>query len=284
MIAVREIEHGGHAALELTARGTRLVVVHAVGPRIAWFGWAGGDNLLFWDDREEHRRGDWRLYGGHRLWTTRPGADEAEDTYAPDNEPCTVRRLKDGATFTAGNAWTRIEKTLAIRWRDDGWSIEHRIRNRSDMLWSGGAWALTCTKPRRATRYRIPLDGGSSEWDVLTMVIPRRWGGNHTSRIADPQVIVREEAAEIRPRGVEAKRMLFAPRGILEMYDLERGMFRKTAAVVPSGAYPLATNVAFYIGAKNFMVELETMSPIVTLIPSAALTHVEHWTLTQRRR
>jgi hypothetical protein len=283
MIAVRDIEHAGYAALELVARGTRLVVVHAIGPLIAWFGRVGGANLLFWDDRGEHRRGDWRLYGGHRLWTTRPGADEAEDSYAPDNEPCVVRRVKDGAIVTARSALTRVEKSLALRWRDGEWMIEHRIRNTSVMLWSGGAWALTCTRPRKATRYRIPLDGGNPEWDVLTMVIPRRWGGNHTSRVADPQVILGEHTLDIRPRGVETKRMLFAPLGTLEMIDPEDGQFGKTAAVIRGGSYPLATNVAFYIGAKNFMVELETMSPVVTLAPGEMITHVERWRLTAAR-
>lgn len=44
-----------------------------------WFGALGRANLLFWDDAGEHTRGPWRLYGGHRLWTTRPDADESEE-------------------------------------------------------------------------------------------------------------------------------------------------------------------------------------------------------------
>ena len=53
---------------------------------------------------------------------------------------------------------------------------------------------------------------------------------------------------------------------------------RPVARVVPGARYPLGTNIAVYLGPASFMVELETMSPIVTLVPGASLRHVEHWT------
>ncbi|HEU0034962.1 MAG TPA: hypothetical protein VFQ53_30260 [Kofleriaceae bacterium] len=274
---IKDASHAGLAAIEVVHRRTRLVVVHEVGPRIAWFGAVGGANLLFWDDANEHARGGWRLRGGHRLWVTRPLADEAEETYAPDNVACRVRRTGDRIAITAPPDPSRIEKTLAIRTTDDGFVVEHRLRNTGDMLWSGGAWALTCTKPARDTRYRIPLDGGDPGWDVVRVVIPRRWGGTHTSRLADPQFAFTDDALEFRARGDEAKRMVFAPRGTLEMVDPARGTFVKSAPVIADAAYPEQTNLAVYLGPKRFMVELETMSPIVSVRPGRTLVHVETW-------
>jgi hypothetical protein len=276
VLAIRDVEHAGLAAIELIARSQRLVIVHAVGPRIAWFGAVGRGNLLFWDAPQRHRRGDWQLRGGHRLWITRPGADESEETYAPDNLACRVRRLRDGCVVTAPLDPSRLERSMVIRRRGPTWVVEHRLRNAGDMLWSGGAWALTCTRPDRATRYRIPLDGGAPTWDVVTLVIPRRWAGGHTSRLADRQLVLTDDALEVRPSGAEAKRMLSAPRGRLEMIDPARGTFVKTAARI-RGTYPLDTNVAIYLGPRRFMVELETMSPIVTLPPGETLRHIEVW-------
>lgn len=282
MVRAREINFEQRAAIEIVDRSARLVIVHGVGPRIAFFGRVRGDNLLFWDRRGEHRRGDWHLYGGHRLWVARPGADEAEETYAPDNAPCAVRRISGGVEVTAPPDAARIEKTLVVRApgeRSDAWIIEHRLRNAGDMLWSGGAWALTATLPARGTRYRIPLGGGAPEWDLVTLVIPRRWGGGHTSRLADPQFSFTDDALEFRARGHEAKRMVMAPHGTLEMSDPDRGRFVKRAAYVPHQQYPLGTNLATYLGPKSFMVELETMSPLVTLAPNETLVHVETWSL-----
>jgi hypothetical protein len=274
---LRATVHDGLAAVELRAGDARLVIVHAIGPRIAWLG--RDANLLYWDAAGAHTRGAWSLRGGHRLWVTRPGADESEEAYAPDDRPCRVRELRGGVAVTAPRDAAGLEKALVVRAAPGGWTVEHRVRNAGDMLWSGGLWALTCTRPERSTRYRIPLDGGPPDWDVTTLVIPRRWGGTHRSRLADPQFELTEAALVVRPRGVEAKRMISAPRGTLIMADRARGTFTKRARFEPRGCYPRATNVAVYVGPASFMVELETMSPLHTLRPGETLRHVEAWSL-----
>ena len=51
------------------------------------------------------------------------------------------------------------------------------------------------------------------------------------------------------------------------------------AAYDPAGNYPLGTNLAVYIGPKNFMVEMETMGAFATLKPGQVLKHRETWLL-----
>ena len=270
----------GEDAHELVHAGQRMVVVTSIGPRISWFGYVGGRNLLYWDTAGKKQRAEWRLRGGHRLWLTRPGADESEETYDPDNAACRVREVVAGLRVIALPTHARIEKTLTVRASGPGWRISHRIRNVGDMLWAGGIWALTCTSPERSTRYRIPLDGGSSDWDALTVVIPRRWGGGHSSRVEDSQLRLAEDALHIRASGREAKRMLRTARGALEMHD-SRGHFTKSARPIAGGAYPLDTNVAVYLAPRAFMVELETMGPASTLAPGTSVDHDELWSLTR---
>ncbi len=72
----------------------------AQGPRIAFFGRPGGENLLLWGPGK-YKRKDWELMGGHRLWITRPGADEAEETYSPDNQSSDVSLDTTSFTVTA---------------------------------------------------------------------------------------------------------------------------------------------------------------------------------------
>lgn len=276
---IRELEHEGHAAIELSDARTRTIVVHDVGPRIAWFGPRRGDNLLFWDRAEAHTRGAWRLHGGHRLWVTRPGADESEETYAADERPCTVRVRGDRVTVAAPPDPQRLIRSMTIRPIAGGVAIDHAITNAGDMLWAGGAWALTCTRPRAGTRYGVPL-GAPEPWDVVTIAIPRTWGGGHTSRADDPQIRVREHAIVLRPRGVETKRMIRAAPGVIGMTDPRAGVSLIVRAAFDRDAqYPLASNLAFYVGPGNFMVELETMSGQRTLRPGETLIHRETWTL-----
>jgi hypothetical protein len=276
---IRRTAHAGLAAVEIRHGGQRLVAVHEVGPRIAWYGRDGGDNLLYWDERGEHARGAWSLRGGHRLWVTRPGADESEETYGSDDAPCTVTVRGAVVTLTAPPDRQRIERSLRITPAGGGFALEHRLRNAGDMLWSGGAWALTCTRPRAGTRYGVPL-GAPDGWDVVHLVVPRRWGGGHSSMVADPQIAFHEHAIGLRPRGIETKRMLRCRPSMLGMSDPRAGVaFVKRSRFDGDGCYPLACNLAFYVGPRSFMVELETMSPQRVLAPGALLVHDERWTL-----
>jgi hypothetical protein len=278
-VNVRAVSFEGFAAIELRAGGLRLVIVHEVGPRIAWFGRDGGDNVLFWDRRGQHRRGDWRMFGGHRLWLTRPGADETEETYAPDGEPCRVRTSRGRVVVTAPADPQRLARGLAIRARPGGFEIEHRVENVGDMMWSGGIWALTCTAPSASTVYDIPLGDGTA-WDVVTIVIPRSWGGGHTSRVDDPQIQLGRDHLRLRVRGREAKRMIRAPQGVIAMSDRRRDLgFVKRAAFDRDGSYPLDTNLALYVAADRSFVEMETMGPTRALAPGAAISHTELWSL-----
>lgn len=271
-------EHDGFAAIEMLGASTRMIIVTGTGPRIAWFGFRDGDNFLYWDTDRVHRRGDWELLGGHRLWVTRPGADESAEIYVRESA-CSVLPIDEGVAIVAPPNASGIEKTVAITVRDDVWRIEHRLRNAGELLWSGGAWALTCTLPHHNTVYRIPLGGGTPTWDVTTIVIPTRWGGGHTSRLDDPQFALTSDAMVIAASGLEGKRMMMAPLGQLEMIDPARGVFAKRATYFSEATYPLATNLAVYVGPERFMVELETMSPLRTLAPGAMLSHVESWEL-----
>jgi len=281
MALTRKLTFKGERAVELRTRALRLVAVAARGPRIAFLGAPGGDNLLYWNPGK-HRRGEWDLMGGHRLWTTRPGADEAEETYNPDNSPCTVEVARNVFTLTAPvDPATRLQRGFRVRAiAADRVSVEHFVRNTSDMLWHGGLWGLTCTNPGEGAVYSAPL-GDGSQWDYATVVAFRTWGGGHgQNRFDDPQFTLARDQFELRPAGQESKRMLKADPGILAMHDPARGiLFAKHAAFDPAGNYPLATNLALYVGPKNFMVEMETMGAFATLKPGESMQHTETWVL-----
>jgi hypothetical protein len=268
------------AAVEIRTSALKLVAVTEFGPRIAYFGRPRDGNLLLWQPRK-HTRGKWDLRGGHRVWVTRPGADECEDTYATDNLKCDVELTDDGFRITGGeNPVNRTRRGIRVCIvHDEMVTVDNFVINTGEMLYSGGVWALTCTVPSRGTQYGIPL-GDQSEWDACAMVMFRRWAGHGEGGFADPQFAIKRSMLLINPRGVENKRMVQSHHGILAMSDAAHGLtFAKQAPYRTGGAYPLGTNMATYIGPKNFMVELETMGPERTLRPGERLHHVETWVL-----
>lgn len=281
MLKINHTTFGGEAAVELVTPVVQLIVVVARGPRIAFFGRPGGDNLLLWTPGK-YKRGEWDLMGGHRVWIARPGADEAEETYATDNARCTLELLPDGVrVWGATDPNLRITRGLTIRaLADDRLSIEHAARNESDMLFSGGIWVLTCTVPNANTTYLVPLGDGSA-WDTATVVAFRTWGGGHgAGGFGDPQFTLTDDTFVLRPAGKENKRMIRADAGIVALHDPTRKLlFAKRAVYQPEGSYPMNTNIALYVGPDNFMVEMETMAPMATLKPGQSLLHTETWVL-----
>lgn len=273
------VEFKGHRAIELDLHHTRMVITVDTGPRIAYFGRPGGPNLLFWDTKGRGR-GAWKLRGGHRVWVTRPGADESEEAYAPDNRPCTVRQTDHSVTvYGAEDPVHHTCRGITVSpGPNNQILVDSFVQNRSDMLWSGGVWASTCTAFFDDVVYAIPL-GSNNSWDTFPVIYFRRWAG-HTSRVNDPQLHWHQNVLLIRPQGIESKRMLCAPAGIVAMCSKEHDFaFLKKAVYYPSRTYPMGCNVAYYIGPGSFMVELETLGWQTTVKPGQTLVHREVWLL-----
>ncbi len=278
-MAISEVTFDGLKAVELTTEKLRVVGVTQVGPRIAFFGLADGNNLLFWDPEKFVRKG-WNLYGGHRVWVTRPGADESEETYSPDNEQAEVEMLDDGFRITgAENPFNCTRRGVAVRvLSDDRLKVDNFVTNTGDMLFSAGVWALTCTVPKEGTIYAF-LIGDGSAWDCFNLVMFRSWGG-FDGAYNDPQISFTDDLMLINPQGRQNKRIVQCHAGICVMSDpARRFTFAKKVNYDPAGYYPLGANMAIYIGPDNFMVEMETMGAQMTLKPGESAYNIETWLL-----
>jgi hypothetical protein len=273
----------GLGAIEFSTPDVRLVAITELGPRIASFGRPGGENLLYWQNDDLGREG-WRLLGGHRPWVTRPGADESEDAYAADNEPCTVDQRADGVRITGGvHPFLKTARGLEIEVVNDRTlRVTTFLTNCGPMLYSGGVWSPTCTDPSGGKQYGIPLGDRSQTWDMVKIVIPRTFAG-HSSRVNDPQIQFNEEFMIISPEGVETKRMVMAPLGMIAMsWPAEHLSFVKHSAYQPLAQYPFGCNLAIYVGPDNFMVEMETYGAEQTVQPGQTIQNTETWALVER--
>ncbi len=269
----------GLKAVELTTDRLRLVAVYEFGPRISFLGKPGGENLLLWAPGK-YFRNTWELRGGHRVWVSRPLADECEETYLQDDGECEVELTETGFTLTAPtDTFNETQRSLSVKIRsDNSLAVDNALTNTGEMLYSGGIWALTCTLPREQTVYSIPL-GDGNEWDLCKVVMFRRWGG-HDGGYDDSQFSFKEDMMLIRPEGRENKRMIWADKGIMAMIDPDLDItFAKKTDSSPEGRYPQGTNTAAYIGPENFMVEMETMGAEKTVKPGESIHNIETWVL-----
>ena len=124
----------------------KLIATTDVGPRIVFFGFVDGRNVLFEDiDRNFYEMnsgyGVWYAYGGHRIWCA---PEEMPETYFPDNSK--VEAFFDKGTLTLRPARTKFDKQFEIlitMGDDDEVTIDNRITNCSDKSSRFAPWSVT---------------------------------------------------------------------------------------------------------------------------------------------
>ena len=272
----------GLEGYSITSGNWELVVISECGPRIAFLGEKGGDNLLYWD-KKGVIRGEYHLMGGHRVWISRPMADESEDTYLSDNAPCAVEI--DGQTITVtspAHAVHQLERGMRIEALSEGcFRVTNFVKNCGGLIYSGGVWSPTCIVPDGRV-LRIPLGEDDTTWDIVKVIIPRVFAGN-TIRLDDPQVTFEGNDMIVRPQGMVCKRCMAAPKGTIEMAWPEKGItFTKTVPYKRFASYPLdGCNLAVFVGQDNWMAEMESFAPEQPIIPGETVEHSETWRLSR---
>jgi hypothetical protein len=258
------------------SNGTADVIVTTdVGPRIVRYGFVGKDNVLC-EVRDEDgiTGGDtWHTFGGHRLWHS-PEANPR--TYQPDNMPVPCEDgdrtivLKPSIEVATG-----IQKELEVSLDPTGTGmvVTHRVTNRG--LWPVrlAAWAITVMAPGGVevipqTRVDTGLlpNRSIALWPYARMDDPRvHWGDRFVVLHQDPTAKPPFKLGLTNEAGWAA-------------YFNRHSVFIKRFAFVPREAYPdFGVNYESYT--TDFMLEMETLSPLRTLQPGETVEHVESWSL-----
>ena len=261
-----------------------LIVTADVGPRILFYGFRSGENLLHEVEEDAGRTGDskFRLYGGHRLWVS----PEVERTYYPDNRPVTVSQHGNAIRFTAEREelppGTNLQKELEIELASSGSQvrIKHRIKNHdthsttlapwSPTMMSAGGRAILPLSPRIAMDkdHYLPV-GAFGIWSFTDFADPRWVLGTayiQLRHLANPPGRFKEQMGGIyNSAGWRA-------------YFKQGYLFVKRAAVMSGVRYP-DFGCNFEVFTNPDFLELETLGPLVELHPGEVAEHVEHWWL-----
>ena len=275
---------GWNNAYKLTNGVVDLIVTADVGPRILFYGFCNGENLLHQvkEDLGKTSGSEFRLYGGHRLWVS----PEVERTYYPDNTSVTVTQHGNAVRFTAAPEdrppGTRLQKEMEIELAKTGSQVRiaHRVANHDTqptmlapwsptMMGAGGRTILPLS-PRIAMDkdHFLPV-GVFAIWSYTDFSDPR-WtlGASYIQlqQMANPQGRFREQMGGIyNSSGWGA----YFRRGLL---------FVKRAAVIAGAQYPdFGCNSEVFTNSD--FIELETLGPLVELRPKEMVEHVENWWL-----
>ena len=175
-VKVEKVACLGLANCQRLSNGTvEVVVTTDVGPRIARYALAGGENILgeTGDAVTKTTLGDWKPWGGHRLWHAPEGNPRS---YAPDNAPLRFDVVGAGTVRLTQpvEAGTGIQKTMTVKLEPTGTgvTVTHALANGN--LWDVelAPWALT-----------IMRGGG-------TVIVPQEPYGAHAENLLPVRPLV----------------------------------------------------------------------------------------------
>lgn len=261
-----------------------LIVLTDVGPRIISYGFLGGENQFHEVPAHAGQTGakEYVAYGGQRLWVS----PEVERTYYPDNVRCAVQEISEGVRITppveSSSPGTNLQKEMEIRLATSGSSVRvtHRITNHDRQATQLAPWAIAMMAPGGRAILplppKAPLDmqhllpvGLFAFWSYTDFADPR-W------RLGTKYIQLKQDA---RPTGRFREQMggIFNAAG-WGAYVREDQLFVKRVAVVEGARYP-DHGCNFELYSDPEFLELETLGPLVELMPGQTVMHVEEWRL-----
>lgn len=263
-------------AWRIRRNGVELVVVGEIGPRIMSLRRGDGPNILHVDEELAVRRGDWTFYGGSRFWVS----PETEASYHAENARCSVVVDAAGITLAAPAEPSGLRRSLRIAAGDgdEDFRITYRLANQGEMIARGGIWVLSCI--RGPGRLVCPWDDGTDAWSTQMIRFWRRWSTFGTD-VASPQWHLGNGMLVIEPTGEVGKVGLFSKHGLLALVRPD-GTFAKYARPMPGLTYPDGGCNLEICTTPNF-IEMETLGPVMDLLPGDSIEHEERWLWTADR-
>ena len=256
-----------------------------VGPRIIWFGFNGGENLLCTDlDRDtsiedpslEEAYGDgsvYHFYGGHRLWTS--PEDDIKSHY-PDNDPVKWEQTETGAVFTPprqrhNHVQHQMELSFGI---GATLQILHRITNVGKEAQTFAPWAITQMAPGGVAI--IPQ--AAAETGLLANRVMPVWP---YTNLADSRVYFGDRYITLQQDPFNHRAFKIGTNneaGWAVYLNQSIAFIKKFAPWQANGIYPdFGVNFETYTG--NYFLELESLGELCEVQPGATVTHEEQWDL-----
>jgi hypothetical protein len=274
---------GWNNAYKLSNGVIDLVITADVGPRIIFYGFRNGENLLHEVEHDAGKTGgaEFRLYGGHRLWVS----PEVERTYYPDNTPVAVRQQGQATRFTAQREQlppgTNLEKELEVELAaGTEVRITHRIRNHDTRPTTLAPWSPTMMGAGGRVILPLPPRIAMDKDHLLPVGVFGIWA---FTDLADPRWVFGTAYLQLRqradPRGRFQEQMggIYNPAG-WGAYFRRGYLFVKRAAVIGGAQYP-DFGCNFEVFTNPDFIELETLGPLLELRPGQVVEHREHWWL-----
>jgi len=216
--------------------------------------------------------GFWRIYGGHRLWSS---PEAKPRSYSMDNKPVRITTSKDTVTVVGNpEVENSVQKRMVISpSSEDGVKVVHSIKNIGRWPIELACWALSVMtkngfaiipmKPSKVDEEGLLPDRHITLWPYTDM-------SDERLTFSDSYIFVKQDPAARGPLKVGAM-----ANPSWTAYWVDGTTFIKKF-YLEKGEYPdFGCSVEVYTNAD--MLELETIGPLRILNPEEIVEHIEMW-------
>jgi hypothetical protein len=271
-VQIKEIAYGSFGrCVQLTNGLVDLVVTVGIGPRIIRYGFVGRDNM-FCEAPDETGPNGWRILGGHRLWHS----PEHARTYELENKAVKWEKIENGIrTVQETEPWAMMAKEMDIVLDDESAevSIVHRIRNCGAWPVEFSIWSLSVVAP--GGKEVVPMtqrDTGLlgnrmiALWPYSRMNDERVWWGE--------RYITLQQDPSMKP---PFKFGINNEYGWAAYFNYNQ-VFIKQFMHELDEKYPDG-GASYETYTTDYMLEMESLSPLQTVQPGEEIDHMESWYL-----
>lgn len=270
-----------------------VVIPLDYGIRIGHFSFCGGENVFFEqpkDMTELTTPEGWRVYGGHRLWL----APEGSHDYHPDNEPVSYEITYQDTT--EGNIPCAEAQGILITQKEDArlgvkksvylsfgrkedadgnsLTVVHKLENTGQEVLNMALWPISAMAPGGIEH--IPLK------KYCNGSMPRhRFATWYYTDLGDVRAKYTREEITLTHIPIEEKYKIGVGHSNGQVWYENKGViFGLSFPVEPDKEYPDG-NVSYETFLCKHMVEMESLSPCMRILPGECIEHCEVWELRQ---
>ncbi|MBA3692057.1 MAG: hypothetical protein H0W77_01160 [Acidobacteria bacterium] len=267
--------------IRLSNGEVEVIVSTDVGPRILHYSLVGGENIfgLHADAKVETALGEFKPYGGHRLWIA---PENMPNSYAPDNSPIEYEFNEAKNSIRLMQAVENVTKTqkeiiVTLDETGSGVSINHKISNCGADMIEIAAWALTIM--RGGGEALIPNEPFAA-YGAETLLPVRNLTLWSYTDLSDSRWQFDKDFIRLRTGGEKSEPQKI---GVLNKqgwaaYQFKDLQFIKQFDFIKNAVYPdMNSNTELYT-AGDF-IEIESLAPLHKVEPNESTEHVERWKL-----
>ncbi len=269
--------------IRLSNGEVEVIVSTDVGPRILHYSLVGGENIfgLHADAKVETALGEFKPYGGHRLWIA---PENMPNSYAPDNSPIEYEFNEAKNSIRLMQAVENVTKTqkeiiVTLDETGSGVSINHKISNCGADMIEIAAWALTIM--RGGGEALIPNEPFAA-YGAETLLPVRNLTLWSYTDLSDSRWQFDKDFIRLRTGGEKSEPQKI---GVLNKqgwaaYQFKDLQFIKQFDFIKNAVYPdMNSNTELYT-AGDF-IEIESLAPLHKVEPNESTEHVERWKLSK---